>query len=177
MPPPNFLFGMCMYLIMQVQKQLLMMYPDRKLTLDTKFEEASSFESIQYLNSWMINTFLTYVDAIRKMNIESNEIIKRSKEYIQEHLYQNIKVKDVAAHINLSESYFAIYFKEKTGVNFREYILSAKIDYAKKILKSKKTSIGEIAEKVGYQDYRSFSRAFKNETGMSPSDYSNQIEV
>lgn len=177
MPPPNFLFGMCMYLIMQVQKQLLMMYPDRKLNLDTKFEEASSFESIHYLNSWMINTFMAYVDAIRKMNIESNEIIKRSKEYIQEHLHQNIKVRDVAAHISLSESYFAIYFKEKTGINFRDYILTAKIEYAKKILKNKKTSISEIAEKVGYQDYRSFSRAFKNETGMSPSDYCNHIEV
>lgn len=177
MPPPNFLFGMSMYLIMEVQKQLLMMYSDRKPVLDTKFEEASSFESIQYLNVWIISTFVSYVDALRIMNLENNEIIKRSKEYIQEHLHQAIKVKDVAAHINLSESYFAIYFKEKTGINFRDYILKTKIDYAKKILLSKKSSIGEIAEKVGYQDYRSFSRAFKNETGMSPSDYCNQVEV
>lgn len=176
MPPPNFLFGMCMYLIMQVQKQLFMMYPDRKLSLDTRFEEASSFESIQYLNSWMTDTFIRFGQNIRFMNINSNEIIKKSKEYIQKHLHQNIKVKDVAAHINLSESYFAIYFKEKTGINFRDYILSVKIEYAKKMLQSKKSSIGEIAELVGYQDYRSFSRAFKNETGMSPSDYCNQLE-
>ena len=34
-------------------------------------------------------------------------------------------------------------------------------------------NISEVAYATGYQDYRSFSRAFKNVTGISPSDYEN----
>jgi Response regulator containing CheY-like receiver domain and AraC-type DNA-binding domain len=176
MPPPNFLFGMCMYLVMQVQKQLALMYPDQKLSIDTEIEEASSFDSVQYLNNWLIGIFLRYSGIIRSIHADSNEIIRKAKEYIQNNLHHNIKVKDVAAYINLSESYFAIYFKEKTGINFRDYLLSVKMEYAKKLLNSKKSSIEEIASLAGYQDYRSFSRAFKNETGMTPSDYCNRSD-
>lgn len=46
---------------------------------------------------------------------------------------------------------------------------------AQKLLASKDANIGEIAYQIGYQDYRSFSRAFKNEIGMSPSEYMNSL--
>lgn len=101
----------------------------------------------------------------------TNSIIQTAKDYIQNNLHRNIKTKELADLVNLSESYFSIYFKDKTGINFRDYILTARMNYAKILLKSKKESIGEIAYLTGYQDYRSFSRAFKNETGLSPSEY------
>lgn len=80
----------------------------------------------------------------------------------------------MAAQVNLSEAYFTIYFKEKTGVNFRDYLLGARIDQAKRLLRSGAANISEVAYRTGYQDYRSFSRAFKHETGMTPSEYQNQ---
>ncbi len=176
MPPPNFIIGMCMYLIMNVQKQITLLHPDKKIEFDFTYQEISAFESVKTLKEWLIHFFICYSEMLKDTTGDSNSIIKASKEYIQNNLHRNIKTKDVAAQVNLSESYFSIYFKDKTGINFRDYILKARINYAKTLLKSKEVSISEIAYLIGYQDYRSFSRAFKNETGMTPSEYSNHID-
>ena len=47
------------------------------------------------------------------------------------------------------------------------------MDEAKRLLRSGAANISEVAYRTGYQDYRSFSRAFKHETGMTPSEYQN----
>ena len=100
-----------------------------------------------------------------------NDVIKSAKAYIRQHIKENIRAKDVAHHVAFSESYFTIYFKSKTGVNFRDYLLGERIALAKELLKKQELSINEIGYQVGYIDYRSFTRAFKNATGMSPSRY------
>ncbi len=172
MPPPNYLAGMCMYLIVNVQTQLLASYPDMQPELETDTEEISNLKSLESMQEWLVSTFSGYCSLLRNFAFDDQGIIKASKDYIQNNLHKNIKARDVAACVNLSETYFPIYFKNKTGVNFRDYILQSRIEYAKTLLRTKKESICEIAYLTGYQDYRSFSRAFKNETGMSPSDYS-----
>ena len=53
-------------------------------------------------------------------------------------------------------------------------MLNLKITYAQEQLKLSCHSPGEIALSLGYEDYRSFSRAFKSRTGFSPSDYQKQ---
>lgn len=176
MPPPNFVVGMCMYLNLNVQSRICAIYPEAKDYFDSSIEEMGMFESAQILYSRLVDGFKAYARILKEVGGESNPIIKSAKKYIEENINRIIKAKDVAAHVNLSESYFTIYFKEKTGVNFRDYILKTKMDYAKSLIKSKKNNIGEIAYLTGYQDYRSFSRAFKNETGMSPSDYMNHAD-
>lgn len=171
MPQPNFIFGMCMYLIMNVQKQIALLYPDKKIEFEFSFEDIISYESITHLKKRLIDFFVHYSDLLKDTNENSDTIIKIAKKYIQDHLNHTIKTKDIATQVNLSESYFAIYFKNKTGINLRDYILKVKIDYAKQLLRQKQNNISEIAYLTGYQDYRSFSRAFKNETGMSPTEY------
>lgn len=173
MPPPNFVVGMCMYLVVNVQSQLSASLSDVQPDFMTSVEEINSLKSIELMQEWLVATFSRYCGIMQEYSDEDHAIIKASKEYIRNNLHRNIKARDVASHVNLSETYFPIFFKNKTGINFRDYILQVRMEYAKTLLKTKKESIGEIAYLTGYQDYRSFSRAFKNETGMSPSDYSN----
>lgn len=172
MPPPNFVVGMCMYLTVNVQNQLTASLSETQPDFMTSVEEISSLKSIELMRDWLISTFSRYSGIMLEYSDADHAIIKASKEYIRNNLNQNIKARDVSSHVNLSETYFPIFFKNKTGINFRDYILQVRMEYAKTLLKTKKESIGEIAYLTGYQDYRSFSRAFKNETGMSPSDYS-----
>ncbi len=174
-PPPNFLFGMCMYLVMEVQKKLLLMHPDKKLQLDTKIMEISTLSSVEQLKQWLIATFINYSEVIKSATAKQNTILTKAHDYIISNLDKNIKAKDIASMVNVSESYFTTYFKENTGITFRDYILDARVEAAKKMLEKHSVSISDIAYKTGYQDYRSFSRAFKNKTGMSPSDYSGQF--
>lgn len=173
LPPPNYVIGMCMYLIINVQKQLEMLYSDVKLDFELSYEKLYHFNSIRKLHQWITDIMIDYSALLAASAVDRNGIIRAAKEYIQNNLDKNIKAKDVAEQVHLSESYFTIYFKNKTGTNFRDYVLKARIALAQKLLASGEINISEIAYRVGYQDYRSFSRAFKNETGMSPSEYMN----
>lgn len=102
---------------------------------------------------------------------EEDEVIREAKDYIQQHIHEQILIEDIADEVHLSPSYFAIYFRKVTGEKLRNYILSKKMEYAKKELMKKNASVNDVADSLGYNDYRSFSRAFKNITGMTPTEF------
>lgn len=171
MPPPSFVVGMCMYLALNTQKQIQERLPNQPRDLRLSYEELTNYESLDEMRRWLCDFFTEYSEMLKDSDSSENRIIRMAKDYIRDNLSRNIKAKDVAARVNLSEAYFTIYFKEKTGVNFRDYLLGARIDQAKRLLRSGSANISEVAYRTGYQDYRSFSRAFKHETGMTPSEY------
>jgi two-component system response regulator YesN len=175
LPPPNYVAGRCMYLLINVQKQLALLYPDIDFDIELSYEKFYQFDSVQSLHEWVTHILVECSGMLAVASSEKNGIIRTAKEYVMNNLDKNIKAKDVADQVHLSESYFSIYFKEKTGINFRDFILNARISTALKLLKSQDINISEIAYRVGYGDYRSFSRAFKNETGMTPSEYQNSM--
>lgn len=71
--------------------------------------------------------------------------------------------------------YLRILFKEKVGINFKDYVLQYKMRRAKQLLCSSNIKMSKIAEELGYMDMKNFSRAFKSYTGQAPSEYRNQI--
>lgn len=176
-PPPNYVIGMCMYLIVNLQKQLELLYPVVLLDMDMSYEKFYHFDSIRQLRLWVTDVLTDYSRLLTVTDTDKNGIIRMAREFIQKSLDKNIKARDVAEQVHLSESYFTIYFKNKTGTNFRDYLLNERMTLARKLLVSGECNISEIAFRVGYQDYRSFSRAFKNAAGMSPSDYLKQPET
>lgn len=92
--------------------------------------------------------------------------------YIAEHLQDDLTLGKLADLVHFNQSYFSRLFKQEMGgVNLSEYILSQRIDRAKHLLKSTPLKISEIACMVGYQSSHSFSRLFRNVTGLSPQEY------
>ena len=173
MPPPDFIRGMCIYLVSNVRLQFFSRHPGLASVSPVNGEETRLIHSMTGLHGWLVSTFSEYSRRYLEAKENSDPVIEAAKQFIQENLSTNIKARDIAAKVNLSESYFTVYFKSKTGQNFRDYVLNARMEYAKKLLSEQKMNVSEIAYATGYQDYRSFSRAFKNVTGISPSDYQN----
>ena len=173
MPPPNYIFGMFLFLISNVQKDIAIKSSHPVSFPEFTFDDLNILPSVSELKDWLIDFFLNYSELLTASHNGHDQIIRQAKAYIRSHLDCNIKAKDVAALVGLSEAYFTIYFKNHSGVNFRDYILSEKMEYAKSLICAQNCSITEIAYQIGYQDYRSFSRAFKNTVGMSPSEYLN----
>lgn len=174
MPPPDFIRGMCIYLLNNTRIQFLSKHPDLTLQGHTAQTEIMLCHSISELVSWLTGELFWISEHYLEHRDASDPIIESAKQYIRTHLNKNLKARDVATTVNLSESYFTIYFKAKTGQNFRDYVLNARTELAKQLLSEGRLSISEVAYAAGYQDYRSFSRAFKNVTGISPSDYQNR---
>lgn len=120
------------------------------------------------------------IDKIRKDLIENFEKKKETKEqkpitearkYIQEHYLEPLKLEDVSKHIGFNATYFSSVFKKETGKNFLDYVTELRMNKAKQLLCSGEMSVNDVAEAVGYQDLKYFSRLFKKNAGISPSDY------
>lgn len=172
-PPPSFIRGMCIYLVIDVQKGLSVYLDDgNDLFTEKPYSVINSLSSFQQIKEWIINLFTDYIHYIRSTcKYKKDPIIEKAKAYINENIFKKLKADEVAAHVNLSESYFTVYFKEKTNENFSNYLLDLKMKHAKDLLKTSDKSIGEISFLLGYDDYRSFNRVFKKVTGQTPSDF------
>ncbi|MBQ7915174.1 MAG: AraC family transcriptional regulator [Firmicutes bacterium] len=94
-------------------------------------------------------------------------------DYIEENYYEDLSVTDLARTFSMSETYFAHFFKKEAGKSVIAYVNEVRIRHAKAFLEKDDMAIGEIAERVGFNDLNYFSRKFKEITGMSPSAYKN----
>lgn len=175
MPPPSYLRGMCIYLIIAVQKGIDEYIVDSEAVFDPDpGSSINALASFKDMKRYVFETFQEYlIFAGEKHKVRQSSAVEKAKEYIRDNVAKKILLEDVAAAVNLSESYLAALFKAQTGENFRNYFLKLKIEEAKRQLRDSALSIGEIADLLGYEDYRSFNRAFKRDAGRTPSEYRN----
>lgn len=109
-----------------------------------------------------------------KINFLLDSLIIRLNQSYRE----NWTVKSMAEYCNLSESYFAHYFKEIMKMTPMQYLTNLRITKAKDFLLESDLSITNIASLLGYDDSLYFSRVFKKHTGYSPSSYQkNQLKI
>jgi AraC-like DNA-binding protein len=101
--------------------------------------------------------------------------VKELREVIQDHLdaqYYDLDLKRVSDEVDLNASYlsreFSKYFDDK---NFAEYIRSARIEKAIRLLENQEYTLTEIAYLTGFSDQSHFTRIFKKITGHNPSYY------
>ncbi len=176
LPPPSYLYSMCNYLIITLQNQLSRYLdgPPRSYT-GNSFAALQSLSSLKEIKSWMCSILCGFAEELSVSRAAKNDpLIEKALSYINENLLKNPRTEDVCSYLGLSKSYFSTYFKNKTQLNFRDYLLDLKINFAQEQLKHPEHTPGEVSLLLGYEDYRSFSRAFKTRTGVTPSDYQKQ---
>lgn len=89
-----------------------------------------------------------------------------------EHAFsQGITIQDVCNELNLSRSYLHAIFKEYAQLSPQAFLLQLKMKKAAYLLQSSSNSITTIAYFTGYKDVLTFSKAFKNFFGCSPTQY------
>ena len=93
-------------------------------------------------------------------------------EYIEKNcLNQSFSLDDTAKRFGLSRISLYRRFKKEMGVSPKEHIISIKAERACDLLKTTDLSVKEISYSLGFSDPLYFSRFFKAETGMSPTEY------
>lgn len=130
-------------------------------------------ESLKYAEtlSEAIEGIKNFIIALRNLwkskNKMSDEIVY-ALEYMNNNYMNDISLQDVAAHVNLSPSYFSSLFKKELGMNFIESLNEIRIEKAKILLRDTNLKIYELAEKVGFKESTYFSTLFKKTTGLTP---------
>ncbi len=129
-------------------------------------------ETPEEIRTWFTDKIVSACrNVVSKREERSGDIIRNAKKYIEDHYDKDISLDDVSRVVNISPYYFSKVFKEESGLNFIEYLTNIRIDKAKELLETTNLSIKEICVSCGYTDPNYFSRSFKKNVGVTPTEY------
>ena len=101
----------------------------------------------------------------------ADTLMQEAARYIRINYMKDLSLESVAAHVNISPTYFSKKFKSSTGFGYKEYLIYVRIQEASDMLLETNESISEIALKCGFNDSDYFGNAFKKTKGISPLKY------
>ena len=146
----------------------------------------------EYIDAMLDNKELNYSNHLRRnacLNLLLADIIDQAKvpeqynkqseeiyvdmavEMIMANFSRNVSVAWIASEIGINRSYLSIIFKKRTGMSPQQYLISCRLERAAALLLETDMSIRAISASVGYSDPLTFSKAFKQNFGASPSIY------
>jgi AraC-like DNA-binding protein/ligand-binding sensor protein len=108
--------------------------------------------------------------AVQNANAEP-PLITKAKQYIRDHLTDDLSLGQVAAAVHTNVFYFCKQFRKFTGTTFTEFVSRMRVERAKHLLLNPNLRISEIAFEIGFQSLTHFNRVFKNMVGESPTDF------
>lgn len=101
-----------------------------------------------------------------------DDYIRKAVEFIEMNYTRQITVQDISEHLNLNRSYFSNLFKHKLNQSPQNFLITHRINKAcVMLIQNKEMSVNNISRSVGYTDQLVFSKTFKKELGVSPSDF------
>ena len=104
-----------------------------------------------------------------------SEFVLEAKHYICENIFRDVSREEVAAKVFVCPSYLSKLFVKETGETYLTFVNSVKIEKAKELLKDPEIRSYQIGEMLGYSTPKYFSRLFKTQTGMTPSEYRRKV--
>ena len=100
-----------------------------------------------------------------------SERITDVKQYIREHIDEPLNREVLAAVAGFSVPHFHRIFTACIGENIASYVRRERMERAGRKLRMGAVDITEIALAAGYDTHAAFSKAFKQQYGLSPSEF------
>ncbi len=97
--------------------------------------------------------------------------LQRVIDHVQSHLQQRLSARDLAAVAGLSESHLTRLLRRWRGQSPAEYVATARIDAARRLLADVDLSIKQIARRVGFTSTQHFGRVFRRIDGLTPTEH------
>jgi len=94
--------------------------------------------------------------------------LQNFKQHVENHLSEDWTLESAARLVCMEKKYFSAFFHRKIGVTYKEWLTSMRIMRAETIMRSVDDSLTNIACAVGFRDFRTFERAFKKHTALTP---------
>ena len=111
--------------------------------------------------------------AEQPVSSDDEDLVRRIRCALTEHLEQNVRMADVAADLHVGYAKFRRTFKRQTGLSPGQYHLQLRVGRAKDLLTGTVLPVKQVALELGFDSPFYFSRIFKKKTGFAPQEWRN----
>lgn len=119
--------------------------------------------------------YLTLPSLMPNFYDKGREQIDKIYRYVFQNIQEGITLKDAAKIVYMEPNSFCRFFKKKTGQTFMDYVKSARLGIATKLLAETNKSITQICYECGYNSLANFNHYFKVVMKKTPSEYRKQF--
>ncbi|WP_027087475.1 helix-turn-helix domain-containing protein [Cohnella panacarvi] len=134
-----------------------------------KIEDLREVRQVDHARKDVVADFAERVRQIREGRV--SRTIGECQNYIFNHLFEEITLEQLSGLTGFNGNYISQRFKKETGMPFRAYVTSRRIEEACRLIKFTKLSFTEIAARLCFHDQSHFTKAFKKQTGVTPKQY------
>jgi two-component system, response regulator YesN len=139
---------------------------------DEAFERTSMATTIDELDAFALGLALDLLHRIERMSDNRQyELVERAKDFMSHNLHRDLALDEIAYAVRLSAGHLNKLFREYAGTTVIEFLNAERVVRARRLLRESKLRVHEVASSVGYNSPRSFIRAFKRQTGITPAQY------
>lgn len=145
---------------------------------------ASSAASVQLMECYLTELLLVLYSIgadfkkargrYTSRELGQSSIAELMASFFEENVYANLTLSDICKKFYMGKSCLSKLFLEHMGCAPMEYYRKIKIREAKKLINSG-VSVTRVSDMLGYSSVHNFSRAFKKQTGTSPTEYKKKI--
>lgn len=111
------------------------------------------------------------------MSIQETPLVAAMKLYITTRCEEAVRIDDICQAFGYSKSFLSRLFREHTGDSLAAFARKKKIERAKQLIREGHLNFAQIATKLSFDDPQYFSRVFKQECGMTPTEYKNRAHI
>ncbi|MDR9828236.1 AraC family transcriptional regulator [Vibrio sp. FNV 38] len=122
-------------------------------------------------NDTVISLLHRHTEQFQVVDKSTRFDIELLNRYIDQHLGRKISVAQLAGSVFLSESQFHHLFKTQFKLTPHQYVLSRRVDKAKRLIEQGQFTVGQVAEIAGFSSQSAFAHAFSRLVGQTPSAY------
>jgi AraC-like DNA-binding protein len=126
---------------------------------------------LKHLLNCILIRILEIGQRVSSASKDIHPIIRESISYILTNPSEHITLDTLSSRFGITKTYFSHLFRDSTGVSFKQYLTSLRLECAKRMLAEKELSIIDVGFECGFVTPSQFSRSFKQNTGMTPSQY------
>lgn len=139
----------------------------RHLLIESSIRTLYEQKSVMYA---ICNSFLKAVRLVPR-EFPENAPAYRVIHYVAAHYREDISMRQIAQQLGYEYHYLSRIFHQTTNSGFREFVNCHRAEYARSMIRNSDAPLSQIALDAGFQNVRSFDRAFLKATGMTPQEY------
>ena len=120
-----------------------------------------------------VSSYLYVANLVKK---NGDQLATRLDGFLRENLHLNLSSNFICKQFLISRTKLYMLATESFGMSISQYVLSLRVNVAKKLLQETTLPLSKIAEKLGFSDENYFGKIFKKAVGITPTAYRKQKE-